>query len=81
MQKKQKQIINFPKRFILSKYHMFWLSNECFSILYVFFKLEVVPTYGLFQNMGYSRKKNKKKREGGGGGGGEDMEFPRILKK
>ena len=28
-----KQIISFPKLFILSKYHMVWLSYEWFSIL------------------------------------------------
>ena len=32
-QKYQKQIISFQQIFILSKYHMFWLSYEIFSIL------------------------------------------------
>ena len=32
-QKWQKQIISFQKHFILSKYYMFWLSYESFSIL------------------------------------------------
>ena len=31
--KTKKQIISFQKVFILSKYHMFWLSYESFSIL------------------------------------------------
>ena len=33
LQKQQKQIISFQKRFILSKYNMFWMSYESFSIL------------------------------------------------
>ena len=33
LQKEQKQIISFQKLFILSKYNMFWLSYERFSIL------------------------------------------------
>ena len=32
LQKEQKQIISFQKLFILSKYNMFWLSYERFSI-------------------------------------------------
>ena len=33
LKKWKKQIISFPKLFILSKY-MFWLSYECFSVLW-----------------------------------------------
>ena len=44
-QKKQKQIISFQKFFILSKYQMFWLSYESFSILSdVFVKKSVIST-------------------------------------
>ena len=32
-QKQQKQILSFQNIFILTKYHVFWLSYECFSIL------------------------------------------------
>ena len=32
-QKQQNQILSFQKLFLLTKYHMFWLSYECFSIL------------------------------------------------
>ena len=32
-QKQQKQILSFQNLFILTKYHLFWLSYECFSIL------------------------------------------------
>ena len=31
---KPNHITSFQKKFILLKYHMFWLSYECFSILY-----------------------------------------------
>ena len=31
------QIFSFQKLFILSKYHMFWLSYESFSICVMFF--------------------------------------------
>ena len=34
LQKQENQIISFQKNFILLKCHMFWVSYECFSILY-----------------------------------------------
>ena len=46
LQKKQNQIINFQEKLILSKYHIFWLSYECFSILYDVFMLKRVISSG-----------------------------------
>ena len=34
LQKYQKQILTFQKKFILTKYHIFWLSNESCSVLW-----------------------------------------------
>ena len=43
-QKWQKQITSFPKLFILSKYHMFWLRYEHFSILWCFLLERVISS-------------------------------------
>ena len=52
LQKQQNQIISFTKLLILSKYHTFWLSYECFSIFCdVFFLKSVISSHiscGLF---------------------------------
>ena len=41
-QKQQNQILSFQNLFILTKYHMFWLSYECFSILCNAFLLSAI---------------------------------------
>ena len=40
-QKLQNQILSFQTLFVLTKYHMFWLSYECFSILCKAFLLKI----------------------------------------
>ena len=56
-QKKQNQILSFQNLFILAKYHMFWLSHECFSILCIAFSLKSVisshNSYGKWINNFY----------------------------
>ena len=56
-QKKQNQILSFQNLFILAKYHMFWLSHECFSILCISFSLKSVisshNSYGKWINNFY----------------------------